>query len=1194
MKRIPSSNREAIALGLASLLVALLATGCFDDVDRAPPPELVIDPASATQGDLLAVSLTAEGVDFKACPDLAPDSLTFDTKLINVYSLEATTRNAVRAYIAVDDEAAATTYAPRLTCDSSTRLEGSFRVRERIGGAEFRVEPPTGAAGAQELVLDLVSDERIFDESTSNVIFGDGEDVVVREIVVPSSAEGVYGSVLRLVVDISPTAPLRPMEVTLTTGVGIARGSFEIIERVEPAIWVIPDEVERPTAMDDQPHQYSLDVYGTDVNFRPPAPDAGPEDEDATAVTFPRGDADADSPGIDVTRVDVVSSTELQVNIAVHDYAYPGATRLRVSTGAEVAETSLTVLLPEGDPTLQLFPPALPRGCKGCPVQAEAINFLFSSPLTVECLEEGCQVTHTPVTSPSKHLVLGVTIDADFPGNSVTLEARTASHTAREAIIVTESEGLMLNPEDDAALKQGATSVGVRLSISGGTFDETAEASVLPRSGLRISSQDINFNQTVLNLIVDVAPDAPTGPTLIRVDTGGELLEARLSVEPSGATPAIDLAPSWFALGRRTEVVEVHASGFELDDKTVAYVDDPAIEVVGLALDEDDPHRAEIELELSPLARTDMSVIYVSRGTDRAAGSVNVLETERMTIAAVTPQVATRGEETVLAISADGIDFSGAVAQAGDGIGRWSRSLEPDRWDSSRAQLVVALDAAGAVGWTGIVVTSGWQGIVAPLRIVGDGHDTLTMDVSPETVAAGTRRSVVTVFLPDEAALTASSQVHADHPGVHATALSLAGTNKGLFSLDVAVDATDPGMGVPIFVTASKGAAVGFVKLGALTSHDVDEQATWQGPLGTGRNDLFVIDPGPAPAALEYGAGRPDRAAVNLSLICENGLDPDEQATGRPLWIVRGEERLALASAAANPQGDPAEIGVRSLGRHADELVEAGEASGDPVPVEIGTSVDPCLTPFLGWGTIDGAFDVDRVALPTTSCRLVADVVARRMADRPWVTPNAWVELRDLDDALIGQPRNLGWPSAEQEDPRIYFDAGAPGGLVAIGAETGSAGIYLVNVRRPYTIRELARAPFLSYVEIEAEPGADLDSLVLKLFDVEYGMEIASLDFAGLDLTSDGTILIAGALHEEVDLVHPVGILPESGPFALTLSAGGQVLDAVQVGTGAFSYGEGDPLPDDESVPVFTRLLGVDTDDNANDFSGGWVGTPGS
>ncbi|HUT79198.1 MAG TPA: hypothetical protein VM285_15980, partial [Polyangia bacterium] len=71
------TGREAVWMLLAGLL-----GGCSPGGGRDVPPVLTLDPASALQGAVLVVNISAEGVRFDECgnlaePDTALESLAF-------------------------------------------------------------------------------------------------------------------------------------------------------------------------------------------------------------------------------------------------------------------------------------------------------------------------------------------------------------------------------------------------------------------------------------------------------------------------------------------------------------------------------------------------------------------------------------------------------------------------------------------------------------------------------------------------------------------------------------------------------------------------------------------------------------------------------------------------------------------------------------------------------------------------------------------------------------------------------------------------------------------------------------------------------------------------------------------------------------------------------------------------------------
>jgi hypothetical protein len=241
-----------------------------------------------------------------------------------------------------------------------------------------------------------------------------------------------------------------------------------------------------------------------------------------------------------------------------------------------------------------------------------------------------------------------------------------------------------------------------------------------------------------------------------------------------------------------------------------------------------------------------------------------------------------------------------------------------------------------------------------------------------------------------------------------------------------------------------------------------------------------------------------------------------------------------------------------------------------------------CAEPFLGLGTITGAFDEGRVAINhDVPCRLVAVVRARSLGDRPWSVPDLWLELQDDDGTVLGS-RISGWPTAADADPRVYFDAF--NGYLVLGPELGTAGDYLIQVRRPLVINQVNRDSLAApYIEILAEPGSVLDgAFSLSLYDA--GGWLQDYDFTGHVVGDDGRVVIGSGPEADID-DDLADSIPLSGDFALLLVENLDIRDCVQVGSvpGAGCV-EGSPIPNDDPMPAFFRVEGIDTDDNLNDF----------
>jgi len=469
--------------------------GCLPEGGRSLPPPLLVDPPSALQGaQNMVINLTAAGVDLASCTNLTPTALAFTNadgeSEIEVYVLDAVQQEVLRAEIVVDQDAFDGWHTVVYTCDGNTSFSGGFEVRPKSADAELDLDPANGPAGKSDLQIqiragswsdDVWIPSAPFVAGVSHVIFGDGTAVAVKEQWV------VESDLMDVTVDIGYHAPLGEMEVAVVTGSQVVRGYFEVTQKIYPTIQVLPDDVERPASI-DPPAQFTLTIQGNGVSFVDAAEiDAGPEE--GTQVTFPL------NPGITVTSVDVKHSLEVEANIMVDHVALLGPTPLRVTTGEEVAETDFTVFPAPDEPVIVLAPTTLPRGVTAALVLAQAANFTFDPPLTVEFTDSECTIEDYEVLPPldtSKSMALTVSIDPTFSGSGTVLEVTSGSGSAAAHLVVSDELGPLLKfggPEPIVDEIEQGHEVFVLLNIEGDTFAPAALAHVLERSGLRINLQ---------------------------------------------------------------------------------------------------------------------------------------------------------------------------------------------------------------------------------------------------------------------------------------------------------------------------------------------------------------------------------------------------------------------------------------------------------------------------------------------------------------------------------------------------------------------------------------------------------------------------------------------------------------------------------------------------------------------------------
>ena len=234
MARIPSWMEHAIPFALAAVIQVFCSPGCFIEKDPEEAPPLFLNPSSADQGDLLAVTLSAEGADLGRCDALGKGSLEFvfesEESLIEVHSVDLLPSKFVRAFISIDPSATPAQYQVTLRCDSLTDYKGLFEVKQRSQAATFRVEPSSLPAGSKERELDLIGESNFFVDEGSFVLFGDGSQVTVLEQSLGYESEQ-GNQILRATVDIAATAPQKEVDVVVVTGARTARGCTSMYSR---------------------------------------------------------------------------------------------------------------------------------------------------------------------------------------------------------------------------------------------------------------------------------------------------------------------------------------------------------------------------------------------------------------------------------------------------------------------------------------------------------------------------------------------------------------------------------------------------------------------------------------------------------------------------------------------------------------------------------------------------------------------------------------------------------------------------------------------------------------------------------------------------------------------------------------------------------------------------------------------------
>ncbi len=1185
-------------------IFSLSITGCLSTEDRSTPSELILFPASSVRGDVISVTLTLPKIKLDKC-DIGDteQSLEFvdsdGTKSVTVHSIDRLllSPDSLRAYIAIDSDAALGKAAVSFKCNKNTVLTGSFRIEDIPSEITLTASPETVAAGSFGRVIIIKSNYPFFTDDTE--FFFSWKDYIK---VTNKRRLDAYslGQEVEITLDIDPLIPLGDLRISASSSGRIAEGIIRITDRVNSTVNVTPDRVQRQSVNETGPPIYDVMIEGEGIDFVRSDNTGSETDQNKPLISFP------ENPGITVLDdVQVIELTDdnkvvkaVKAQIRVDSLATLGVTPLYIKSGKQEAWTNFTVLLPSGTPMLKIVGPrTVSRNGVFVTVFVDAINFTFEGMKNVICKEAGCAIQNITVDPIGyKSMSMEVRVAAESSDSYVTVEVEMPDFTVREYLATKASDAsvLILNPN---SIKQGdRAQQEVFFTFSDGTlFSANPTVQVSPRSGLRINKTALVSDMGSLIVWFDVADDAPTGPSYISVGSGGNIYAAPLRIEAiSKDVPQMTLLPGAILRKRDTILIRVQGTGFDLPSSIEGYsFDDPGLKISSVNADSDGS--VLLTVEVSPLARKDMAVLYAKSLTGQAAVTFRTLEHNRIPILRPEPVTVSRmaggGNTSTITIYHPDIVFDMPVVDVNDNIG-----AEVMRVSGGQSLVFdLRVDPVGLGGWIGLTIKNGAQNYLAPILIDAGGDSTLTARMNPEMVFPGTERLTVTAVLPSGMKVDPGIlSVHTAHPGAYVSKARSVSENSVVFILDVTHNAVELGGNqIPIYITTSDGAGLGYIFISGVSVSSISDGQVWQGVFNAKTFTNFrVEDPGPFPSFLQIISEDAVLGDPLLTMTADNNLNIAGKSDNGLIWMMNKNPRwMSIYSEQGLPFGI---VNVRSQGRKSTEENVTADDN------EWIVKNDPCKTPFLGRGAIQGALDVDTIRMEKPTCRLISFTAARDLADRPWETPD--LKMRYWEVSGIGSndsPILIGEDSGGlRKDPILTVDPGIVSDdkeiTVTLSGEMGSTGAYMVQIRRPYTIQEFSADPDSPFIEIAIPKDADLSLLEIVLIDTETDVEIDRyVPASDSEIVNDGIIVISGTQMEESDAVHNAAALPSDSSFAIQLFYAQELLDAVQVGRGTVSYGEGNSVITNTSAKTFFRIANIDTNDNASDFAATYIRTPG-
>ena len=355
-----------------------------------------LSPASAAQGSTATVTVTGSQTNFASGLTSAAFGGGITVTGITVNSALSATVN-----ISIPNSTALGAYNVTLTTGGEVAtILGGFTVTPGTPQL-IAVTPPTGNQGATNLNVTLTGLFTNFVNGTSVANFG-SSDITVNSTTVTSATTAVAS------INISLTAALGLRNVTVTTGGQVASiaGGFSVLAAG-------PSAVLNPASA-QQGSSETILITGTNTNFG-----------STTTVNF----------GNDITpgAVTVSGPTGASVPITIDNVAALGARSVTITTGAQVATATFTVIA--GTPQVTLINPNTIQPTQSESVTVTGVFTSWVNGTTVANFGPGIAVggapagTFGPVTVNSATTLTANLVTSGAPTGFTTVQIQTGAQT---------------------------------------------------------------------------------------------------------------------------------------------------------------------------------------------------------------------------------------------------------------------------------------------------------------------------------------------------------------------------------------------------------------------------------------------------------------------------------------------------------------------------------------------------------------------------------------------------------------------------------------------------------------------------------------------------------------------------------------------------------------------------------------------
>ncbi|MBN2719068.1 MAG: hypothetical protein JXX14_24685 [Deltaproteobacteria bacterium] len=736
------------------------------------------------------------------------------------------------------------------------------------------------------------------------------------------------------------------------------------------------------------------------------------------------------------------------------------------------------------------------------------------------------------VHASSNHWILGIVADGAQVHNDFELTFSNGDREIHSHVLVRDIGGeafraLETSQTTEPNARQNYSYRWMILNLQNTHFNSRDNISIfsMPRSGVGIDAIPGYVTDAITTpgqlQITNFAPafDAPTGPSALQVNGETRLSENGTSqlwfrVDPAhDSTAHVTADPDVVWLGRSSaRIVFKGELSMVLNESTQILLSDPSMKIANLTYDTVEVNNngtlrlapvAVMDLDISPAAIAGLKTFYfVNPDGQQAAVNIRGIKREQPIMSTIgSPYIYRRVGLGKISVPLPNTFSNPPLAlSVFHNIGV---SIERYNFPRNRNYFSIffSLEEEGPGGWIGVAAFLNGERFVIPVKIIAENEDgveddSLTATLNREYIAPG-GTNVEDLNIEMSAAIwdgedapamgSMVSELHPLDPGVYARIENVSeegGTSVRMtadfaHTLDLPSDQIYPG--VPVSVSASDGAIVGFWKI-----HDEDR-------ANSPENRVTVPVDEEGKDEVSYQAIDGGRKLIRgyflfppseKSLIQIRGsYTATEQYRSAPLELLTSRDELDNRSVAVSSSQD----GV--LFAFADDVFRVWGNNSEPYTVTMikttplalpDEGIDLCQTPWLTVDEIMLANEADSFEMLPASenCRLAVSVSARTLNDSPRVTPDVSLALCqdkncDVDtvDGTAGSP-----------DPTLYVDA-ADFSEMTIRAAMGTIGYYALNVRSPAIIQQVSLAAANPFIELRMEPGASMDGCWLQRLD---------------------------------------------------------------------------------------------------------------